>query len=480
MKKINISSFLPWLIWIIPFFLFYFVHSNKIYILVYVVFIAAIFFVLKKNIYETLFLTLLLSLPFEKVIRSWQQIVVPDIGNKVIPGYKIYFGISPKTIIAFSLFALVAIRIIKFHKYKIKNNQYILYLIFFLITATISSAFAFRIDLAFNGIFRLWTSIWIFISCQIFFAKSNLRQHLKRFLICISVFMGAIGTMQFIKHGLLGLYLESYSNIDSLGFFTTDGYEIYRVSGVMTHPTYFGSFISMLFPICLGTLIQDLIKNKKLTITNSISGLAIILITISIIATFSRSAWIASIVSLFLILFKTKRNFDWQTIFKSKLFSLFLICLLGIIIINSNNIIERAVSVKNVWTQGTGSGRIEHIRQAFAMMQNHPLIGVGFNNFTKAMLDQGLDNKYREFFYPIHNTFLLFFSELGIPAGMIFLIFAIQLMTRNYNKSQHNLFDYSLWIATLCFIINSQFHTLFSQDPSFDLFMALAAFLSIV
>lgn len=477
---LRLQKLSDWLIWIIPLFLFYNVSTNKTYVLVFALFGVAFFIFKKYTLQETAFLMLILSLPFERVIRSWLQVVVPDFGDKFIPGYSIYFGIPIKLIFSVLLFLILIPQFKKHHQTKNKNNHFTLYLIYFFIAACFSTFFAFRQDLALNGLIRLWVSVWIFIACRFFFTQRKIRKNFKKFLICIAIFLGLIGAMQFIKHGLLGLYLESYSSKDPLGFVTTDGYELYRVSGLMTHPTYFGSFLSLLFPISLGTFAHSLNKSKKITSTKIFSGAATILTFISILATFSRSAWIALILSIVLIFSKVKNLIDWKKIIKAKLFTTLLLCLMAIMIANSDNVIERVITLKTVWSEGTGTGRIELMRQAFTMAQDHPLTGIGFNNFTKALLDQGLDQEYREFLYPVHNTFMLFFAELGVPAGILFFVFETQIVIKTHRRVKKNIINYSIWVGVLSFLLNSQFHTLFSQDPSFDLFMAFAAFLSLI
>lgn len=477
---LRLQKLSDWLIWLTPLILFCFVSRNIFYLTIYALFGIAIFFYKKYNIHNTVFLLLLLSLPFERSLRSWVQIIVPDIGDKFNPGYQIYFSITLKLIFAILLFLILMFNTSKYSRLKNRNNQLTLYLIYFFIAACFSSLFAFRQDLATNGIIRLWTSVWIFIACRIFLTDNKIKKHFKKFLISISILFGLIGAMQFLKHAPLGLYLESYSSVDPLGFVTTDGYELYRVSGLMNHPTYFASFLSLLFPVSLGAFIQSLTRTKKISFTKITSGLGTVLTFFSIIATFSRSAWITLVISIILITFKVKDIINWKGIVKSKLVTTFLFCFIAILIINSDGLVQRVITLKGVWIDGTGTGRIELMRQSFTMAQNNPFTGVGFNSFTQALIDQGLNQEYRGFLYPVHNTFLLFFAELGIPAGILFFIFETQIILKTHNRVKNNIYNYCIWVGVLTFLVNSQFHTLFSQDPSFDLFLALVAFLSLI
>jgi len=155
-----------------------------------------------------------------------------------------------------------------------------------------------------------------------------------------------------------------------------------------------------------------------------------------------------------------------------------LIVVIGIVCYGSL-ILFRAHSLKYMWTLGSGRGRLPLMKHSLVMIKNNPILGAGFNHFTSEMIDQGVEDKHRAFIYPVHNTFLLFFSELGIPAGVLFIIFLMTTLFYSRRKINKDWIDYGIWIGVITFIINAQFHTLFSQDPTFDLLMVMLAYLSV-
>ncbi|MPN02901.1 hypothetical protein SDC9_150122 [bioreactor metagenome] len=111
------------------------------------------------------------------------------------------------------------------------------------------------------------------------------------------------------------------------------------------------------------------------------------------------------------------------------------------------------------------------------MIYQNPL-GVGLNNFTTELVKYNIPPSLYGFIVPVHNTFLIFFTELGIPGGIIFFVFLFSIFLKNFHKNKKNIINYSIWIGILTFIINSQIHPLFNLDPTFDLLMVILAYYS--
>jgi len=82
---------------------------------------------------------------------------------------------------------------------------------------------------------------------------------------------------------------------------------------------------------------------------------------------------------------------------------------------------ERLASDDN----GSGAARMPLNRLAFAMIMDHPLLGVGANNFPVAMQPYVAHSFSGDFLYCVHNAFLLVCSETGIVGGLIFAWFLV-------------------------------------------------------
>lgn len=61
------------------------------------------------------------------------------------------------------------------------------------------------------------------------------------------------------------------------------------------------------------------------------------------------------------------------------------------------------------------------------MWQDHPLFGVGLNQFSARLPEYGVVNAYTSFLQPVHNIYLLWLAETGlIGTGLLILIYANQ------------------------------------------------------
>lgn len=77
----------------------------------------------------------------------------------------------------------------------------------------------------------------------------------------------------------------------------------------------------------------------------------------------------------------------------------------------------------------TAEKRIGLMQNALTIIIHHPIWGVGLGNYLYAQADFPIKYPYL-FLQPVHNIFLLFFTELGIVFGGIILFFIIRLLRK--------------------------------------------------
>ncbi len=198
---------------------------------------------------------------------------------------------------------------------------------------------------------------------------------------------------------------------------------------------------------------------------------------VALIGTYSRSGWIAmgvAALSFYWILNNRRQKFKINALLLFS-FAITLIVITGTV---GPYIITRLEDILSALSLGSAQVRILLMEYAWKMIQSYPLWGVGLNHFTSALTTFDLPIGLKGFTYPVHNTFLLFFSELGIPAGLLFLLFIYLIFQRSYKSLKDNWVNIGIWVGTLTFLINGQFHTLFNQDPTFDVFMVLLGYLA--
>ena len=89
---------------------------------------------------------------------------------------------------------------------------------------------------------------------------------------------------------------------------------------------------------------------------------------------------------------------------------------------------------------------------ALQMLKDHPLLGVGLNNFTVRMSEYGEVSGWARFLQPVHNVYLLIAAETGILGLILFLCLLFSVF-RLLWRSKNYLFLISLsQISFLCFV----------------------------
>ncbi|MBI5620163.1 O-antigen ligase family protein [Candidatus Gottesmanbacteria bacterium] len=471
MKNLNNnfpSVFLP----LFFLFLLLFAVNIKTFILIMLGYGVALFFFSSYRVPEIIFFLLLFSLPFEKGLRDWMVSVVPTGPELWAPGYSFYFGITLKLILTCTsiLFLIISARHVRPHNAK---ALYILFLfVFFSMISTLTSS---DITIAAIGFIRLLQACAIFVLGSYYIRKiPAMRGHFQNILISFLIFFGAIGTIQFLSGQPLGLFLEDAQGLRPFGYLTSDTGPLYRVSGLFGHPTFFGSLLSFLIPVGITRWLSD--RNKKGTISKTLYGASVAVGCIAIAASLSRGAWIAVFVCFSAILWKLSA--EGRNVLMKKLLLLMISTLTILAILLGPQLLARASTFTSLASLSSGRVRLDLMRQAVTITGEYPFFGTGLNLFTQAMNAHDLPPEIKGFMYPVHNTFLLFFSELGIPAGVLFLVFTAYCLITSWKKAKQNWENFGIWLGAVTFIINAQFQTLFNQDPTFDFFMVYLAFLT--
>ncbi len=460
------------ILFLLGFFSTLFITNNKFYILLFLLFGAILFFYLKKSLFETVLLTLLLSLPFENTLREW----IFYSSNNDPNGYSFFFGITIKSILGLTLFILSCLNknktLIKSQNYSSKNNRYLL--IFYLLALVTSSFFQSRLSTVAIGVIRLSLSIWLYFLASNYFSFKDQKNIFKYYVLSLILFSSFIGLLQLIKQKPLGKFIELTPGFSTeTGYSTTDGEKQYRVSGFISHPVYFGSFMSIVIPISIAFLIKS--KNK---ISKIIYLLIIITSIIVLLATLSRSTWInlATIISFFYFYIKKNNQFSSPFKISPRIKNiLFFLAFLSIISITPI-ILTRIKSIPDLFNNKDGSlySRLSLLNTSIKMIKLKPFTGIGLNNFSFENYNQNSAN----FAAPPHNTIFIFLSELGIPTTIFFIIFISLSLKPKKSIFKKEIISFGVWVGLLTFIVSSQFHPLFNLDPTFDLFMLILGYYS--
>ncbi len=211
-----------------------------------------------------------------------------------------------------------------------------------------------------------------------------------------------IGVLQMIKGGTLGLAFFGEPVIRE------EGAGPWRVMGTLGHPNRLGMFLEILLPMCFALF---LIEKQKLMrfFAISVFGLGIV----ALIMTGSRGAWVSftfALAILFYFAIKSKAM-RFSSLIGPGIAALILITIMTFAF--SDMIEERLYGEDH----GSAMSRIPMMQIAFNLIQDHPIGGVGINNYAEVMQqynDTILGRRFGTIPRPVHNMYLLVIGETGL------------------------------------------------------------------
>ena len=266
-------------------------------------------------------------------------------------------------------------------------------------------------------------SIFIFL---LSFIKIN-RENIKNAFIYSSFFQSIIAIMQFknqeiLSNKFLGIASHYPYELGTSVIENMDG-RFLRAYGFLPHPNMLGFllFIGFIFTFFKLLNSKNEINNRKLFLNYFILGI----IFIGIILTFSRMIFLMLILFFIsIILYELKKYFiDKKSIenYNKKIFIIFII-LLSSIFIFKDLIFTRIVN--NRLNNISNSERVGQYSESINMIRGNFLFGVGERNYTiYKMNNSKISNPY--ILKPIHNTYMLIFSEIGLFGFLVFVTFLL-------------------------------------------------------
>ena len=226
-----------------------------------------------------------------------------------------------------------------------------------------------------------------------------------------------------------------------------DGQAFLRAYGTLPHPNILGGFGL----VCLTGPIALFLRKEKP------NPFALILLAFgsSLLAlTFSRSAWIAAAIFLLTLIYRSKLlNPKRTTIILLTAMTAF-----GLTIFPLRELFLNRVNAPATTTEEFSLvGRAWLTEQAFTVIKEHPLLGVGSGSFIIQLAERAGEFNFVE---PVHNIPLLITSELGV-FGLILILMLMFSIGKNFLTTKNpnaiiigallmglgaiSLFDHYLW-----------------------------------
>lgn len=204
--------------------------------------------------------------------------------------------------------------------------------------------------------------------------------------------------------------------------------------GLFRHPNIFGGFLSI-------TLIWlfSFLKRRKFYIVSFVLG------TISLLFTFSYISWAIFLLGIIFHLFFTQKP---QKIKDRKKAVLFLVVVVFFI-----SLLSPLFGLLKKSENPSVIRRINFTQASYRMIKDRFLFGVGFNNSVAFMDSYNTESKDIRFSQPVHNVFLLIFSEAGVFSFFLFIGFIWCSIKRLLNSS----YFYVFLISVLQIVLLSSF-----------------------
>jgi hypothetical protein len=248
----------------------------------------------------------------------------------------------------------------------------------------------------------------------------------------------------------LGL-AEHLPNVGGSIILQTQSERWLRAYGGLPHPNMLAGFlvIAILFLLYLAFIAQK--RNQRVFVLTSL-----LVITPALFFTFSRSAWIALILSLGLLAFWLYRHkhYLWGNTF----FKVVLLLILIAIILSFN--LREPVMTRIMGGQDLEVASIKlrfaFTKQAWQLIQDRPILGQGIGNYTLGVF-QKINASWPGYYYqPVHNIYLLILAELGI-FGLLIWGIALILLLWNLTKTASSLEKVIAFLALFSLLIISLF-----------------------
>ena len=207
------------------------------------------------------------------------------------------------------------------------------------------------------------------------------------------LFQSVLAILQWFKQGsVFGYWFlgENEYTVSTSGIAVFDflGSKKVRSYGTFPHPNVLGGYLAVVLPWVFYKGIKEIkeVKEKRFYFLTFALGMAALFLS------FSRSAWVVGGLGVFSLFFISSSP---HLITPSFLTSL--------------SFLRRA---ELNWI-------------ALEMFKDHPLFGVGLNNFTVVMGEYGKVSGWIRFLQPVHNVYLLIAAETGLLGLAAFLLLLI-------------------------------------------------------
>jgi O-antigen ligase len=288
-------------------------------------------------------------------------------------------------------------------------------------------------------------------------------------LIINGLFQSILGSAQFFLNRSVGIHWmgESIlaSNIEGVAKIIIRGEKHIRAYGTFPHPNILAGFLIITIFFILSLLLKRLVfakNNMEVSrgtffyhIPTQFLVITFAILLMGLLLTFSRSAIIGLLLGLILGLLWFRK-----LLFK-KIFRREIIVLIFILIISVTFFAQSHINATSIFSTQSLEERNLYQRVSYETISHHPLTGIGIGQFVFGEFKKYPDMEGWQY-QPVHNIYLLVFSELGI-VGVIFLLLFFSVTMRPKINRKSISYGELTYLSFYCIIFSFLFISLFDH-----------------
>jgi O-antigen ligase len=319
----------------------------------------------------------------------------------------------------------------------------------------------------FNARFPLYSVFMLVSLCKsvLWFlylaAHVKTREDIRTIVICLSIGLlleTVFAAAQHVAGSPLGL--DFFGERTKMKEVELAASQVFRVGGTLGHPNSLGGYVAGALPVVMALSLSEVPKRLRLlAIAASAGG------TLTLILTYSRSAWLAGLLSFAVLVgwLLSNRQTRRRVVPIAVVAAVLCTVMAGF-----------APLIKARWTEdddGSTTSRFSQFRMAGQMIEQHPWLGVGLNHYPalvhlyETYVEDDKPGMVYEHTGRVHNVFLLTIAESGIPMVLwlgLFLLTATWRGWRAITRSKDELLRFTLFgmiLGLYAKLLHDAFHT---------------------
>jgi len=307
--------------------------------------------------------------------------------------------------------------------------------------------------------FIIWSLLSMIKSYSVSVGFKEMIQSLEYFIAIyyiISLSLTKRDHLTTILHSIL--LISAIISIDGIGEYISMGGGSYRVKGTFGHFNAMGTFLAMTTTLAFVSATSERDTKRKILFFVILS-----LNIFSLLLTFSRGAWIGTIISI-IITSQIKGMFNFVKYFSA----IFVFLVVFSLFVPTSRYTERFKSISYISDPASESRLIQY-SMAYESIIENPLLGVGIGNNQYHIAEKYDDPANAE----IHNLFLYIGMERGIPAMLLLMwIFAsyFRKTIGRMNKTEDDFYK-TIYLALIgsmiAFVVANLFAFMLLRGPAY-------------